>query len=153
MNERARAVWAVTRVRSWPGGCRLVSLPPELLPDAATLLARAAGGFAALLLERDEVSLVLPEAAWQASALRGRERAEAGPYRAVTLDVDVELDVTGYLAPAATLLAEAGIPIVPVCGFLKDHLLVREADLERAVAVLEGLAARCRFSPPPAAPR
>ncbi len=135
----ARALWARTRVRVWPGCYRLVSLPPGALAEAAALVGRAPGGFAALVLERDEVSLTLPAELWDASDLRPRARAEAGPYRALTFDLDLDLHVTGYLAPAAALLAEAGVSIVPQCAFLKDHLLVREADLERALETLAGL--------------
>jgi hypothetical protein len=133
-----------TRLHVWPEPLRLVSFPPDRLGDAASLVAGAAGSFASLVLERDEVSVALPERVFEASPLRAAARADAGPYRAITLDIDVELDVTGYLAPAAVLLGEAGISIVPVCAFLKDHLLIREPDLERALAVLEGLIASCR---------
>lgn len=144
MNDRAREVWAATRVHVWPERYRLVSLPRERLADAAALVGLAASGFAGLVLERDEVSIAVPEEHWQHSPLRDHARSEAGPYRSITLDIDVDLAVTGYLAPAATLLAEAAVSIIPLCGFLKDHLLVREADLEKALAVLDGLIARSR---------
>jgi hypothetical protein len=62
----------------------------------------------------------------------------------VTFDLDLDLDVCGYLAPAAGALAAAGVPIVPQCAFLKDHLLVPEAQLEAAVHALEGLSAEAR---------
>jgi hypothetical protein len=139
LNERARAVWSATRLHVWPERYVLVSLPPERLAEGAALAGRAAGGFAGLVLERDEVSLAVPEGLWRESRLAAHARHEAGPFRAITLDVDIELDVTGYLAPAAALLAEAGVPIVPLCGYLKDHLLVPEESLERARAVLQGL--------------
>jgi len=149
VNDRARAVWAATRLRVWPERYRLVSLPASGLQEAADLVGEAAGGFAGLVLERDEVSVAVPEELWRESPLRPRARRDAGPYRAITLDIDVDLDVTGYLAPAAALLAEARVSIVPMCGFLKDHLLVRERDLERALASLEALIARCREASPP----
>jgi hypothetical protein len=47
------------------------------------------------------------------SPLRLRARAESGPYRAITLDVNVELDVVGYLAPAALALAGRASPSFP----------------------------------------
>ena len=68
----------------------------------------------------------------------------ASPYRAITFDVNIDLGVVGYLAPAAARLAAAGVSIVPQCAYLKDHLLVREADLETARAVLEAFIAECR---------
>lgn len=136
----ARAVWARTKLHVWPERYVLASLPVSGLDEAAALLARASG-WSALVLERDEVSLTVTEPAWRSSALRACRLAEAGPYRAITLDVDIDLGVIGYLAPAAARLAEAGVSIVPQCAYSKDHLLVREADLERARAVLEALIA------------
>ncbi len=138
IHPQARAVWARTRLHLWPESYVLASLPVAALGEAALLLARASG-FSALLLERDEVSVTLAEGLWRESALRTRALAEAGPYRAVTFDVNIDLGVVGYLAPAAARLAEAGVSIVPQCAFSKDHLLVREADLETARTVLEAL--------------
>ena len=144
MDERARRLWAETRLRIWPESYRLVSLPCALAPDAAALVGANEGRFAALVIERDEVSLTVAESAWSKSPLRARARAEAGPYRVVTFDLDLELDVVGYLAPAAERLAAAAVSIVPQCAYSKDHLLVREEDLERALGVLEAWIAECR---------
>ena len=96
------------------------------------------------MLERDEVSLTVPEELWLSDALRPLAQSEAGPFRVITLDQDLALDVSGYLAPAARLLADAGIPMVPQCGLLKDHLLVHDHDLDRSVEVLEGLIQSCK---------
>jgi hypothetical protein len=87
--------------------------------------------------ERDEVSLTVAAAAWEASSLRRSARSDQGPFRLITVDLDLDLAVTGYLAPAAEALAAAGVPIVPQCAFLKDHLLVPAERLETAVKVLE----------------
>lgn len=145
----ARTVWARTRIHVWPERYTLVSLPVAALPAAAALVGRAAG-FAALVLERDEVSLTVEEDAWRGNDLSVQARAEAGPYRAITLDVDIDLGVVGYLAPAAARLAEAGVSIVPQCAYRKDHLLVREGDLDSAVRVLEAFIeeAKSPASPP-----
>jgi hypothetical protein len=142
LKERAREIWSRTRVHVWPDTYVLASLPPAALGDAASLVA-GASGFGALVVERDEVSVTVAEARWLESHLASSGRTE-GPFRALTLDVDIELDVCGYLAPAAALLAEAGVAIVPQCGFLKDHLLVRQEDLDPAVRVLEAWIAACR---------
>ena len=142
----ARRLWARTRVAVGAEPLTLASLPVDALGETAALVGGLRAGFAALVLERDEVSLSVPTSAWVASALRSRARAEAGPYRALTLDLDLDLGVVGYLAPAAARLAAAGVSIVPQCAFLKDHLLVREDDLARALAVLEALAAECALA-------
>ncbi len=143
-SDRARLVWARTRLQIWPETYRLVSLPPAALAEAAGLLAEGGGSFAALVLTTDEVSLTLREDVWVGSPLGGRARATAGPYRVVTLDAEIDLDVCGYLAPVAARLAEAGVSIVPQCAYARDHLLVRGPDLEGAIRVLEDWIRACR---------
>ena len=139
-HQRALRVWAATRLQVWPAEYALVSLPRARAAEAAAVVGTVPG-FAALVVERDEVSLSLPRAAWDAAAPRFPEARVHGPLTALTLDVDIELDVCGYLAPAAERLAAAGVPIVPQCAFLKDHLLVPAAQAELARQVLEGLIA------------
>lgn len=141
MRDRARELWSRTRLHVWPERYVLASLSRDHLGDAAALVA-AGAGFAALVVERDEVSVTVAESSWT-GRLTHSARAQ-GPFRALTLDVDIALDVCGYLAPAAALLAEAGVAIVPQCGFLKDHILVHEDDIGPAVRVLEGWIAACR---------
>jgi hypothetical protein len=144
LNDRARLFWARTTLHVWPEHYMLVSLPPDRLVEAAALAGSASAMFVALVMEHDEVSLTVEEDLWLASPLRSRARAESGPYRAITLDVNVNLDVVGYLAPAALALAEAGISIIPQCAYLKDHLLVDEKSLGRAIRTLNELIQRCR---------
>ena len=137
----SRALWAETRLLRWPGLYRLVSLPCERLAEGAewvTLVPQ--GAFAALVLERDEVSLTLPEALAQ-QVPQGRL---SGPLVALTLDLDVDLGVCGYLLPAAERLAQAGISIVPQCAFKKDHLLVPQDRADEAERVLQAWIEACR---------
>ena len=137
MNERVRALWARTRLHIWLERSVLASLPVDRLPAATALLARAGDAFAALIRERDEVSLTLPESL-RADLERLATRV-AGPYRVITFDLALELDVVGYLVPALERLAAAGVSIAPQCGYRTDHLLVFDHDLDAAVRTLEGL--------------
>ena len=137
MQGPARALWAKTTLSVWPESYRLVSLPRTALAEAAALVARAGDGFACLVLERDEVSLTVADEVWAGSSLRPSARQDAGPFKVITFNLDLDLALTGYLAPAAEALAAAGVPIVPQCAFLKDHLLVPAEQLETAVEALE----------------
>jgi hypothetical protein len=138
MTARAREAWAQTTVHVWPGDYLFASLPAERMADAVTLLAAApAGTFVALVRERDEVALTLPEVS-RAGLARLGARVD-GPYRVLTLDVTLPLDLVGFLAPAALRLAEAGVSIVPQCGFRTDHLLVWGRDLDASIRTLEAL--------------
>lgn len=139
MKDRIRELWARTRLRVWPEPCYLASLPLSDLARAGEWLGGCRQGFAALVVERDEVSVTLPESAWLGSPLRGRALAEAGPLRALTFDLDLDLELVGFLAPAAERLAAAGVSIIPQCAYLKDHLLVRDEQLADAVRAIEEL--------------
>ena len=137
MNERARALWARTRIHVWPEVYVLASLPPARSPEAAALVSRAGDAFAALVREREEVSLTVPEPL--RADIERLATHVAGPYRVLTFDLELDLDVIGYMAPALERLADAGVSIVPQCGFRTDHLLVFDRDLAAAVRVLEEL--------------
>jgi hypothetical protein len=142
VSDRARDAWALTRVHVWPEEYAFASLPCGRMAEAVALLADApAGTFVALVRERDEIGLTVPK------ALRARAEAlctqAAGPYRVLTFDVALPLDLVGFLAPAAARLAEAGVSIVPQCGFRTDHLLVRAQDLAAALRVLESFVREC----------
>lgn len=114
-------------------------MPRDAAGEAAVALRGVGDAFLALLVERDEVSLTLPETAWAVHPLAPRARAESEGWRVVTFDLELTLDVTGYLAPAAAALAAAGIPIVAQCAHSKDHLLVPDDRLDDALATLGSL--------------
>ena len=147
MTTSVRQLWARTRLQLWPGQYWILSFPANTLPLAAEIVAGSPEVFAALVLERDEVAITISDAVWFALEPRGVSFRAAGPYRALTLDLDLDLGISGYLAPAITRLAEGGIPVVTQCGYRKDHLLVRAADADRAMAILEQLIAAAEEIP------
>ena len=65
-------------------------------------------------------------------------RVERG-WRALAVDGPLPLEATGILASLATPLAAAGIPVFVISTHDTDYLLVRAADLSRAIAVLREL--------------
>jgi hypothetical protein len=143
MKETVRTLWAKTRIMLWPEDYVLVSLPHAALVAAATLMAAAAGRFAAVVVEKEEVSLTLQRDAWSTASEKLDVLAIAGPYRVVTLDLAIDLNVSGYLLPAAKRLAQAGIAIVAQCAYRRDHLLIRSEDAELAVSILAQLSTEC----------
>lgn len=143
MNPRARVLWGSARLLVWPRPYDMISVPADRLALATALIPEDAG-FAVLLRERDEISLTLPSGSYDREALAPLAPRIEGPFRVVTLDVSTDFDITGFLSPAAERLAEAGVPIVPQCGFLKDHIVVKESDLDTTVSILEELIATCR---------
>lgn len=148
MNRDVAALWSRTALFLWPQEVVLASFALADLPAVASALASRLEpprhAFSAVIVERDEVSVTIEQTKWGALAMAKQTRAVAGPYRAITLDVSIDLGVSGYLLPAAERLAAAGVPIVPQCAYQKDHLLVRADDAERAMSLLGALVDEAR---------
>ena len=67
-------------------------------------------------------------------------------FKLITFDVEVPFDLTGFLSHVSTLLASENIGLLVFSAYSTDHLLVKEQDLDRAVAILkkDGMACRNR---------
>ena len=57
-------------------------------------------------------------------------------YHVLRVEGPLPLDLIGVFAALASPLADAGIPIFPIATFDTDYLLIRDADIARAVATL-----------------
>jgi hypothetical protein len=148
MNREVATLWSRTSPLLWPQEVVLASFAVADLHAVMAAIASRVDprrrGFSALIVERDEVSLTIERAAWETLPIAKQAVATAGPYRAITLDLRIDLGVSGYLLHAAERLAAAGISIVPQCAFQKDHLLVRSADAEKAMRILAALVDEAR---------
>lgn len=57
-------------------------------------------------------------------------------FRLLTFDVVMDFTVVGFLAEVSKILAEAEISIVALSAFSRDHLLIKQTDLAKALKVL-----------------
>lgn len=117
-------------VSRWPPHWR-----PPAVPD----------GFSALVADDGEVTLVCAESALAGLGDPGPLAVEPG-WRRVTFPGPLPWELVGFLADVARRLADAQIPFTSVSGFTTDHVLVRAAQADLAVAVLSGA------EPPPGRP-
>jgi len=65
-----------------------------------------------------------------------REAKTEGNFRLLSFDVELDFNVVGFLAEVAGILAEAEISIVALSAFSRDHLLIKQQDLSKALKVL-----------------
>jgi len=126
------------RVEVQPETFFLVSLPhqdwlkllenPELSPRMT----------APFMIFRDkwEVTLLLDETDFGTIRHQIRDAKTAGNYRLLSFDVELDFSVVGFLAEVARILAEAEISIVALSAFSRDHVLIKQTDLSRALKVL-----------------
>lgn len=118
----------------------MLRLPTAAVTAAAGVLAEIGEPFGALIVDKDEVTLVIPADALEAFARRlpGHELG-ATQYRLITFDVELEPTLIGFMAQVSRALADAGVTILPFAAFSRDHLLVPSAQLDIAMQALEML--------------
>lgn len=141
-----KKLWAKTSLYVWPENYWLVSLPVQNLSDALSVLGYSSKEFITLILEKDEISLSLSDRLLEIINSLPVDKKIAGPYKVITLNINLNLDICGYLLEAAKELAANGISIIPQCGYLKDHLVIKECDSEKAINVLNALIKKCQVN-------
>lgn len=119
---------------------RILKLPPNAAALAAGVVAEFALPFCALIVDKDEVTLMIPDEARStlSDRLRGAIAGERA-YRLITLDAALEPDLVGLMARIAAALAAAGIPILTFAAYSRDHVFVSSDDYEAAICALQRL--------------
>jgi uncharacterized protein len=102
--------------------CRLA--PHERLPSWAT------GAFCSFTRTADELSVVCPASTVPESVPCARG------WKLMKYEENLDFSEVGVLSSVAEPLAHAGISILTIGTYLTDYILIREAHLDRAKAVL-----------------
>jgi uncharacterized protein len=111
--------------------------------DALTPMPDWASNFFSVTRTRDEVSIVCPERDVPAGI-----QSERG-WRGLCVAGPLDFALTGVLAALAVPLAQASISIFAISTFDTDYVLVKETNLEGALAVLSQAGHQIRFQNPP----
>lgn len=117
----------------------LIKLPARAITAAAGVVAEIGEPFCALVVDPLEVTLIIPSEALDfVQRLPGHTVAPES-YRLITLDIELDLSLVGFLASISQSLAQAQVPIIALSAFSRDHLLVCADQLEAARAALDRL--------------
>jgi uncharacterized protein len=117
----------------------LAGINPRETAVALRLLAGIRSRLWQLFVAPDVITFILTEHDWRGLSPAFPRAQVERPYRAVTFENDLPPDLKGFLAVISDALATEGVPILALSAFSRDHLLVREADLDRALASLDRL--------------
>jgi hypothetical protein len=121
-------------------GYAFVKLPATAITAAAGLLASIAEPFCALVVDKDEVSLMIPAEAWVDFGKRFVDaELSVQSYRLITMDVILQPDLVGFMAFLSEALAHEGVSILPFAAYSRDHIFVQANQFELALAALETL--------------
>ena len=116
---------------------RMLCLPTNGVALAAAIVAEAGQAFCTLVIDKDEVTLLLRYDVYQTYATRLRmARISDENYRLITFEAVLEPDLVGFIARIGEALAEAGIPILAIAAYSRDHIFVPADEYSRALDAL-----------------
>lgn len=119
---------------------RFVKLPPNAITAAAGVIAQAGTPFSALLLDKDEVTLMIEDEDFEEFKKRLINHTVSDVrYRLITFDLELEPTLIGFIAHISRVLADANISLMPFAAFSRDHIFVNEDDFDKAMSLLENL--------------
>lgn len=138
MNKEILDLLKKTKVEIAPETYSLISLREaefQKLLENPELSPRMTAPFM-IFKDKFEITLLLDETDF-AGVRNNLENAkvETG-FRLLTFEIVLDFNVFGFLAEIARILAEAEIPIVALSAFSRDHILIKQENLAKALKVL-----------------
>lgn len=89
-----------------------------------------------ILRDKFEVTLLLDEIDYATIRHAIRDAKVQSGFRLLTFDVVMDFTVVGFMVEVSRILAGAGISIVALSAFSRDHILVSQSDLGNALKAL-----------------
>ena len=83
-----------------------------------------------------EVTLLLDDIDFGTIRYAIRDAKIQGNFRLLTFDIELDFAVVGFLAEFSRILAEANISVVALSAFSRDHILINQQDLAKALKIL-----------------
>jgi len=139
-DPRLAAILAQMRWVTRPERFVLVRLHPRERLVALQLLSRAGSDMVQFIAEPECLTMLLSERDWRELQPGFPNARIQRYYRMISYAADLPDGLIGFLAAVTQALAAAGIPILAVCSFARDHILVQEHAAPAALLVLEQLA-------------
>jgi hypothetical protein len=88
-----------------------------------------------------EVTLLFDEVDFKTIRYTIRDAKIEGNFRLLSFDIKLDFETVGFFAQISKILAEANVSIVALSAFSRDHLLIKQEDLPKALKVLGNYAA------------
>lgn len=137
-NEKVLKLLRQTRVEVAPETFNLVSLRREdwlKLLENPELSPRMSAPFM-IFSDKWEVTLLLDEIDFGTIHHAVRDAKTEGNFRLLSFDIELDFNLVGFIAEVSRILADANISIVALSAFSRDHILIKQNDLSKALKVL-----------------
>jgi hypothetical protein len=138
MEENLESLLLKTRVEVAPETFFLISLTHEAwlkLLENPELSPRMSAPFM-IFRDKWEVTMLIDEIDFKTVRYAIRNAKTQGNFRLLSFDVELNFETVGFLAQISKILAEANVSIVALSAFSRDHLLIKQEDLPKALRVL-----------------
>jgi hypothetical protein len=97
-----------------------------------------------IMRDEFEVTMLLDEEDWRTMRHAARDAKVESDFRLVTLDIELGWNVVGFLAHVTNILASENVSVGAISAFSRDHLLIKQDNLGKALRVLgEHVAGLC----------
>ena len=118
----------------------IVKLPARAITAAAGIVAEIGEPFSALIIDKDEVSIMMVNEAIEEFKHRLPEHEVSEiAYRLITFEVTLALDLVRFMARISNVLADANISIMTYAAFTRDHFFVPMDKHAQALDTLQNL--------------
>lgn len=138
MNESVIKLLKKTKIEVSPETFAVISLTSEewqKLLENPELSPRMTAPFI-IFKDKWEVTLVFDDVDFGTIRHLVRDAKVERNFRLLSFDVELDFDVVGFMAQITKIIAEAGISILPISSFSRDHVLVRQDDLANVLRAL-----------------
>jgi hypothetical protein len=143
MTQTVEQILAAAKLYSDEKDYIIVQLPATAITAAAGIIAEISEPFCALIVDKDEVSLVVPQEVWEDFSKRlPNHKVAEKPYKLITFDIVLEMNLVGFMARISQALAEANVSILTFAAFTRDHFLVPADQFDIAMVALQKLKSR-----------
>lgn len=138
MRLEAKAILRNTSVKVHPDEFAILSLDPQQWAKLLEDQSLGPNGKAPFMIFSDpyEVTLVLNRPDFERVRDEIDDSRVESSFRLLTFTTELDFAVVGFLAEVSRILAEANISICVLSAFSRDHLLIRQNDLARALKAL-----------------
>ena len=133
-----------TKLSVLPEDYLVIRLPKDSKPIPGEWYRPATTRFAVFIKENNETSLIVSRRKWLRMQSIFDRSVVSEPMKVIAFDFKLSMVVPGYMSAIGGVLADAKINVLPVSTLASDHILVKKADLPRAVRLLRHLIQKCK---------
>ena len=138
MKSSIKDILKQTKIDITPEIFNLISLTPNdfsKVLENPELSPRMTAPFM-IFKDKYEITLLLDETDFAGIRNNLQNAGVETGFRLLTFEIVLDFNVFGFLAEVARILAEAEIPIVALSAFSRDHILIKQENLAKALKVL-----------------